>query len=67
MLVKNAESHAHTKHIDVSHYNIRELVSKIKLKTDCISIKKMWANKFTKVLPHDSFKQHCIKLKLYQG
>ena len=66
-LVKNAEFHACIKHIDVQHHYIRELISERELRIDWISIKKMWADEFMKALPHNSFKQHCIKLKLQQG
>ena len=63
-LVKNAEFHAHIKHINVQHHYIRELVSERELRIDWISTKKLWADEFIKTLSHDSFKQHHIKLKL---
>lgn len=63
-LVKNAEFHTHTKHIDVQHHYIRELVSKGELTIEWIMTKEMLGNGFTKALPRETFESHRTKLGL---
>ena len=57
-LTKNTENQHWTKHIDVQHHYIRELVNKKELTIEWISGSKMLANRMTKVLPAKTFKKH---------
>ena len=57
-LTKNVESQHRTKHIDVQHHYIRELVNERELTIEWIPGSKMLADGMTKVLPTETFKKH---------
>lgn len=49
-MLKNQVQHSNTKHIDIRHHFIRELVEKKEVRLEYISIEKQLANIFTKAL-----------------
>ena len=57
-LTKNAESQHRTKHIDVQHHYIRELVNERELIIKWIPGSKMLADGMTKALPTKTFRKH---------
>lgn len=57
-LTKNAESQNRTKHIDVQHLYIRELVEEGGLEVKWICSASMLADGFTKALSTDTFRRH---------
>ena len=57
-LVKNAEYHKQTKHIDIQHHYIRELVQDDYIHIKWVSTKEQLVNRFTKVLPQPMFIKH---------
>ena len=57
-LTKNAESQHLTKHIDVLHHYIRELVNEKKLTIVWIPGSKMLADGMTKSLPTEMFRKY---------
>lgn len=57
-LTKNAESQHRTKHIDVQHHYIRELVGEGELEVLWICSSSMLADGFTKALSIDTFRRH---------
>lgn len=57
-LTKNAESQHRTKHIDVQHHYIRELVNEGELTVKWIPSSEMLANGMTKALPTETFRKH---------
>ena len=63
-LTKNAESQHRTKHIDVQHHYIRELVNEKKLTVACVSSFEMLADGMTKALPTETFRRHRAQLGL---
>lgn len=65
-LTKNLESQKRTKHIDVQHHYIRELVNDKELTIEWVSSAKMLADGMTKALPADQFKKHRALLGLSQ-
>lgn len=58
ILTKNAESQARTKHIDVQHHYIRELVADKEVTIEWICSASMLADGFTKALSVDNFRRH---------
>lgn len=58
ILTKNAESQARTKHIDVQHHYVRELVADNELSIEWICSADMLADGFTKALTVDNFRRH---------
>lgn len=63
-LTKNAESQHQTKHIDVQHYYIRELINEKELTVAWVSSSKMLADGMTKALPTETFQKHRAQLGL---
>lgn len=61
-LTKNPEFHGRTKHINIRHHYIRELVERGDIKPIWISGKENPADLFTKALARPLFQQHCGKL-----
>ena len=57
-LTKNAESQHRTKHIDVQHHYIRELVNERELTIKWIPGSKMLADEMIKALPAETFRKH---------
>lgn len=57
-LTKNAESQRRTKHIDVQHYYIRELIDEGELIVTWIPGSEMLADGMTKALPTETFRKH---------
>lgn len=57
-LTKNAESQHQTKHIDVQHHYIRELVNKKELTVKWVSSSEMLADGMIKGLPTEMFRKH---------
>ena len=57
-LTKNAESQHRTKHINVQHHYIRELVNEGELTVEWIPGSKMLADGMTKALPNETFRRH---------
>ena len=58
ILTKNAESQSRTKHIDVQHHYIRELVTDGELVVKWVCSANMLADGFTKALTVDNFRRH---------
>lgn len=58
ILTKNTESQARTKHIDVQHHYIRELVADKEVTIEWICSASMLADSFTKSLNIDTFRCH---------
>ena len=54
MLTKNAKSQHQTKHIDVQHHYIQELVDKKELEVSWICSSSMLVDGFTKALSKDT-------------
>ncbi len=63
-LTKNAESQHRTKHIDVQHHYIRELIDKEELTVAWVSSSEMLADGITKTLPTETFQTHRAQLGL---
>ncbi len=63
-LTKNAESQQRTKHIDVPHRYIRELIDEKELTVAWISRSEMLADGITKALPTETFQRHQAQLRL---
>ena len=61
-LVKNAEHHDRTKHIDVQHHYVRELVRDDYVRMEWVPTKEQLADGFTKALPRPTFVEHRTKL-----
>lgn len=57
-LTKNAESQHRTKHIDVQHHYIRELVNEGELTIKWVPSAEMLADGMTKALPTETFRKH---------
>lgn len=57
-LTKNAESQHRTKHIDVQHHYVRELVNKGEFTVKWIPSSEMLADGMTKALPIETFRKH---------
>lgn len=57
-LTKNAESQHCTKHIDVQHHYVREMVSEGELTIKWAPSAEMLADGFTKALPTETFRKH---------
>lgn len=57
-LTRNEESQQCTKHIDVQHYYIQELMNKREFIIKWIPSLEMLANNITKALPIEIFKKH---------
>ena len=57
-LTKNTESQHQTKHIDVQHHYIRELVNEREFTVKWIPRSKMLADGMTKALPNETFRRH---------
>lgn len=57
-LTKNAESQRRTKHIDVQHHYIRELIEEGELIVSWIPSSEMLADGMTKALPTETFRNH---------
>ena len=57
-LTKDPESQNRTKHIDVMHHYVRELVENGELAIEWISSSNMLADGLTKALPIGPFKRH---------
>ena len=66
-LTKNAESQHRTKHIDVQHHYIRELVNEKELTIKWIPGSSMLADGMTKALPTETFRKHRALLGLTTG
>ena len=60
-LTKNAESQHRTKHIDVQHHYIRELVNEGELTVKWIPGSEMLADGMTKGLPTETFNEMRIQ------
>ncbi len=58
VLTKNAESQYYTKHIDVQHYYIRELVNKKEITIKWILESEILADGIIKKLPTETFRKH---------
>lgn len=58
ILTKNAESQARTKHIDVQHHYIHELVTDKEVEVEWICSASMLADGFTKALSVANFRRH---------
>ena len=54
-LSKNPIQHSRTKHIDIKHHFIRDLVSNKEVKIEYVSTLNQLADIFTKALPSDQF------------
>lgn len=65
-LTKNPESQHRTKHIDVQHHYVRELVNDKELKIEWVPSAMMLADGMTKALTIDLFKKHRALLGLVQ-
>lgn len=65
-LTKNPESQHRTKHIDVQHHYVRELVNNKELDVEWIPSAMMLADEMTKALTVDLFKKHRALLGLTQ-
>ena len=63
-LTKNAESQYQTKHINVQHHYIRELVNKKGLTIEWIPESKILADGMIKSLPTKTFKKHQALLRM---
>ena len=63
-LTKNAESQHRTKHIDVQHHYIRELIDEKELTVVWVSSSEMLADSMTKALPTEMFRKHRAQLGL---
>ena len=61
-LIKNVEYHKQTKHIDIQHHYVRELVQDDYVRMEWVSTKEQLADRFTKVLPQPTFIEHRTKL-----
>lgn len=57
-LTKNAESQHRTKHIDVQHHYVRELVNEGELTIKWVPSSEMLADGMTKALPTETFRKH---------
>lgn len=57
-MTKNNKFHGQTKHIDIQHHLIRELVEENKIFADYINIKNMLADNFTKTLAKPKFENY---------
>lgn len=57
-LTRNAESQHRTKHIDVQHHYIRELVNEKELTIRWVPGSEMLADGMTKELPNEIFRKH---------
>lgn len=63
-LVKNAEYHDRTKHIDVQHHYVRKLVQDDYVRMEWVSTREQLADGFNKVLPKATFVEHRMKLSI---
>ena len=63
-IVKNAEYHDRTKHIDVQHHYVRELVQDGYVCMEWITTKEQLADGFTKALPKATFVEQRTKLSI---
>lgn len=63
-LTKNAEGQHQTKHIDVQHHYIRELIDKKELTLIWVSNSEIIADGMTKTLPTETFQKHQAQLDL---
>ena len=63
-LIKNAESQHWTKHIDVQHHYIRELIDEEELTIAWVRSSEMLADGMTKALPTETFRRHQVQLGL---
>ena len=61
-MTKNDEFHGQTKHIDIQHHFIRELVERNEISIDYINTKDMLADDFTKALGKPEFENHRARL-----
>ena len=61
-LVKNAEHHDRTKHIDVQHHYVRELGLDDYVRMEWVPTRDELADGFTKALPKPIFEEHRKKL-----
>ena len=61
-LTKNAESQHRTKHIDVQHHYVRELVNEGELTIKWVPSSEMLADGMTKALPTETFRRHWAML-----
>ena len=57
-LVKNAEYHDRTKHIDIQYHYVRELVQDDYIRMEWVPTKEQLADSFTKALPRSTFVEH---------
>ena len=62
VLTKNTESQHRTKHIDVQHHYIRELVNEREFTIEWIPGSKMLADEMIKALPTETFRKHQVLL-----
>lgn len=58
VLTKNIESQYQTKHINIQHHYIRELVSEGELTIEWVPSSEILANEMTKALSTETFKKH---------
>ena len=65
-LVQNLEQHSHTKHIDIQHHYIQNMVDDKELVVDWVPTREMLTDGLTKVLTKDTFRSHCQQLGLIQ-
>ena len=63
-LTKNAESHHRTKHIDVQHQYIRELIDEKELTVAWVSNSEILVDVMTKALSTETFRRHRAPLGL---
>ena len=61
-MTKNDKFHGRTKHIDIQHYFIRELVEQNEIFIHYINTKDMLANDFTKALEKPEFENNRARL-----
>ena len=63
-LSANPFFHAHTKHVEVDYYFVRDIVVKKEIQIRFISSQDQLANVFTKPFPTASFTAFCFKLRV---
>jgi len=65
-LVYNVKQHSHTKHIDIQHHYIYNMIDDKKLFVKWILINDMFADELMKTLTKNVFKSHCQQLEVVQ-
>jgi len=65
-LMHNTEQHNHTKHIDIQHHYICNMIDNKKLIIECIFMNNMLTDKLMKTLTKNIFKSCHQQLKVVQ-